>query len=55
MSGAEQSISPASSPWLVPMTGPAALERRRGLFRKYVLAPVGLVATLLHGSVVWTH
>src|SRR3954454_67484 len=47
MSGAEQSISPAVSSWLTRTTGPAAPLRRRGLFRKYVLALVGLVAVVL--------
>jgi signal transduction histidine kinase/HAMP domain-containing protein len=47
MSGGEQSISPAVSRWFARRTGPAAPVRRRGLFRKYVLALVGLVAVVL--------
>src|SRR4051794_39114771 len=47
MSSAEQSVSPAASRWFAWAAGPAAPRRRRGLFRKYVLALVGLVAAVL--------
>ena len=47
MSSAERSASPAASSWLARTEGPAAPPHRRGLFRKYVLALVGLVAVVL--------